>query len=353
MKKVCLLLVLLILASLLPVATTAYADSYKTLELDTTCSIELPSGCTYWRSSGGYKYYKYGSFIVSVEVMSSKLNLSSEIREYKSLGYAADYDYSKTGVRCAYGLNIESSTEAYGFVAFNSKSHGIRLLVGFNAYSSSQSNYYLHIIDSIKVYNSEPDNKGKNGWKKEGNNWRYYVNDTACTGWKKISGSWYYFDASGNMSTGWVRNSGSWYYFSSDGTMATGWKKIGSSWYYFSPAGIMATGWLRNSGSWYYFSSDGTMVTGWKKLSDGWHYFDGGAMVTGWKQIGGKWYFFKGGVIVTGWFEDKDTEWKTGQKNLWYWFDDQGIMAAGWKKIDGSWEYFDNSGVWQYTWDGK
>ncbi len=382
-RKVCFLLVLVLFVTAFPIMITAYADGYKTLELDDTCSIEIPAGSSYWKTSGGYKYYKYGQFILQISILNSTLNLSSEKNSYRSMGLEADYDYSYSSVRCVYGMEMDSKNYINALIGFNSKQHGIRLGVSFYAYSDAQSKYFLHIIDSIKVYDKggskvEPQAEEKSGWSKEGNFWRYYEKNVACTGWKQIDGKWYYFDPAGNMATGWLQGSnawyymnadgamqtgwiedgGDWYYMGADGAMRTGWVQSGNSWYLMKPGGAMATGWYSEGGKWYYFTNSGAMATGWQMISGSWYYFrSSGAMASGWQNIDGNWYYFRNsGIMATGWFEDREAEANlpADQKRaLWYWFDNKGIMAKGWKEIDGQWEMFADNGEWLYTYNGN
>ena len=380
-KKICLLLTLSLLISLFSFIPTAYADSYKTIELDDTCSIELPSACSYWKTSGGYKYYKASGFIVQIEVLNSTLSLSSEKSKYARLGLVADYDYSSTSVKCVYGLEIDDRGDAYSLIAFNSKQHGIRIGVTFNPYVNKHKNNYLHIINSIRVYDKKSDEDTKkteekkttqkSGWVQDGNDWCYYEDNAAVAGWKKISGSWYFFNSKKHMVTGWLNDKGSWYLFGTSGAMVTGWYNQGNLWYYLKATGEMSIGWAQIGGKWYYMDKDGVMATSWQKIDKTWYYFDpsgamvsgwlqsggawyyfndSGAMVTGWKQVSGAWYYFSdGGAMVTGWYEDKDIK----GNSYWYWFDKDGSMVTGWKEIDGQWEMFDDNGVWLYTWDGN
>ena len=368
-RKISLLLVLAVLVSVFAVVPTAYAAAYRTLEPDTTSSFELPSNYSYWKTEGGYKYYKAGNMVISMEVTKT-LKLADELSALKNLGISAGNDTSKDGVKCVYGLQKYSDTITYGFIRFNSKSHGIRLLVSFNPGDANEVKAFEHIITTLKVFDPKAD-----GWAYEGGYWLYYLKNKPVTGWKEIDGCWYHFTTKGHMETGWIKLSGKWYllnedgvrqtgwyksgtdwyYLKSDGVMATGWILDGTTWYFFKATGELATGWVQDGKTWYYINDDYSIQTGWMKAGDNWYYMaTSGAMVTGWMQVNDKWYYFKDtGEMLTGWFEDKDAEKKLPakqKKELWYWFDDDGSMVTGWKEINGQWEMFDDNGLWLYTW---
>ena len=208
-------------------------------------------------------------------------------------------------------------------------------------------------------YYMDASGKMQTGWLQDGGKWYYLGDDGARrTGWAEDAGSWYYMDASGVMQTGWKEIGGTWYCFSASGVMQTGWIGSGGSYWYLGDSGAMVTGWLEDNGTYYYLGDDGLMVTGWNRVGGVWYFFAAsGAMETGWVSSGGQWYYFKdSGAMATGWFRDRAAEKKLpkgSEKELWYWAEDSGAIVTGWKEIDGVWQFFDDSGLWQYTWDGN
>lgn len=60
-----------------------------------------------------------------------------------------------------------------------------------------------------------------NGWNKENNSWKYYINGKSVTDWRKISGKRYYFDENGIMLTGFHDLDGCSYYFNDSGDLQT------------------------------------------------------------------------------------------------------------------------------------
>ena len=114
----------------------------------------------------------------------------------------------------------------------------------------------------------------KNGWKKEGGKWFYYLKDVKQKGWKQIGKKWYFFKKDGSMAANewcqgyWLNKNGTWTYKNK----AT-WKKDKNGWWF------GCKGWYaRNQ---------------WQKIDDKWYYFDAkGYITTGTKKIGGKTYRF-------------------------------------------------------------
>lgn len=143
-----------------------------------------------------------------------------------------------------------------------------------------------------------------NGWQKEGDWWKYYINGSPFKdGWKLINNKWYLFDKNGAMfAETWAKRSGNWYYMDNSGAMKTGWQIINGRWYKLRADGSMAEGWYKENNHWYYLDGSGAMKTGWLKDQGGnWYYLSkpSGAMVTGTVPIDGKTYQFdKNGVCL-------------------------------------------------------
>lgn len=95
----------------------------------------------------------------------------------------------------------------------------------------------------------------KDGWKKEGGKWYYYVSGRKKIGWLTYKKRKYYLDASGVMKTGWFLDGSKWYYASDDGAVLKGWHTIKNKKYLFKPH--MITGWYKGTKSWFYFTTKG------------------------------------------------------------------------------------------------
>ncbi len=83
----------------------------------------------------------------------------------------------------------------------------------------------------------------KDGWVKEGDGWRYYLNPKMCVydTWKRDGDKWYRFDHDGYaLAEQWYYENGMWYYFAADCCMVTGLKEINGKVYYFDDQGRMA-----------------------------------------------------------------------------------------------------------------
>ena len=170
----------------------------------------------------------------------------------------------------------------------------------------------------------DPDKK--NGWKKEGSKWYYYVNDVLQKGlFTDTDGKMYYLD-------------------NSTGAMfVTGWKKVDGDWYYFK-SGVAKKGWFKYSsdGKWYYFDAvTCKMLTGIQNI-DGTNYIllsDGSLPLSKWAQFDGKWYHTdsKGAVQTNKWS-------KSGGK--WYYLGADGVMVTNCRiYIDGMYYTFDANGA--------
>lgn len=61
----------------------------------------------------------------------------------------------------------------------------------------------------------------QNGWNKENNFWKYYVNSKAVTGWRQVDGKQYCFDDNGIMLTGFYIIDDNLYYFNPSGDLQT------------------------------------------------------------------------------------------------------------------------------------
>lgn len=201
------------------------------------------------------------------------------------------------------------------------------------------------------------------GWKKIGNYWYYFDQDTAyfVTGPKDIDGKKYFFDGMGHMKTGWVRTDMdySWAWAGSDGSFVKGWRTIGDNTYYFNDDYEMLTGLVDIDGLYYNFASNGklfgkvTTKNGWVLSGNVWYYFDGnGTPATGLKTIGTKqYYLYSDGSMSTNALIDNRYFGSNGAmvKNTWIeldigkwsYFDENGLQVVGWKKINEKWYYFD------------
>ena len=121
----------------------------------------------------------------------------------------------------------------------------------------------------------------KNGWKKEGGKWFYYLKGTKQKGWKQIGKKWYFFKKDGSMAANewckgyWLNKNGTWTY-----KKKATWKKD-------------SVGWWFGCKGWYAKNQ-------WQKIDDKWYYFNAkGYIVTGTRKIGGKQYKFnKSGVCL-------------------------------------------------------
>ncbi len=147
----------------------------------------------------------------------------------------------------------------------------------------------------------------KNGWKKEGNGWKYYKDNKAYTGWHWMTSKegektphWSYFGKDGIIYTGWRymgknerEKTSHWSYFGADGWLRTGWQQMGKGtvnsfgenstkhWSYFGENGWLRTGWQamgkgtgnsygeNNSKHWSYFGANGWLRTSWQAMGKG------------------------------------------------------------------------------------
>ena len=205
---------------------------------------------------------------------------------------------------------------------------------------------------------------GYTGWKKEGQNWYYYLLGDLQTGWIEAGGSWYYLDSDGVMQTGWQRTDGNWYYLNPDGSRKSGWLQLNDTWYWLDSDGVMQTGVVRIGGSTYFFNSDGAMQkTGWQKSENIWYYLgSSGAAKTGWLQLGNTWYYLNGkGEMQTGWLQlgnaryylASSGEMQTGwlpQNGIWYYLSGSGAAKTGWLQLGNTWYYLNSKGEMQTGW---
>ena len=205
---------------------------------------------------------------------------------------------------------------------------------------------------------------GYTGWKKEGQNWYYYLLGDMQTGWIDADGHWYYLDADGVMQTGWQGVDGNWYYLNPDGSRKSGWLQLNDTWYWLASDGIMQTGAVWIGGFTYFFNSDGAMQKeGWQKSGNIWYYLgSSGAAETGWLKLGNTWYYLNGkGEMQTGWLQSGNTryylagsgEMQTGwlaQNGIWYYLSESGAMQTGWLKLGNTWYYLNGKGEMQTGW---
>ena len=98
-------------------------------------------------------------------------------------------------------------------------------------------------------------------------------------------------------------------------------------------------GWQKWDGKWYYCTGTGatSFATGWRTIDKAKYYFDKyGIMQTGWQKIGGKIYFLNAdGKMQDGWYNPSGYD--------WYYFEN-GVLVTGWKKIGGKTYYFRPTG---------
>ena len=97
------------------------------------------------------------------------------------------------------------------------------------------------------------------GWRLIDDQWYYFKDSGAmAVGWVQISGSWYYFSASGKMQTGWRTIDGKTYFFKSSGIMAANewcqgyWLNANGTWTYKYKAS-----WKKDSKGWWYEDTNG------------------------------------------------------------------------------------------------
>lgn len=80
---------------------------------------------------------------------------------------------------------------------------------------------------------------GIEGWKFEGNNWKYYKEDKALKAWQQLNNKWYFFNEDGSLKTGWhLDATNNWYFLdssknSNEGMLLSGWQWIDGYCYYF------------------------------------------------------------------------------------------------------------------------
>lgn len=203
--------------------------------------------------------------------------------------------------------------------------------------------------------------KVKEGWQGENNNWRFYEHNKPVINWKKIQGKWYYFNKDGNRlsnttfdgyvfnkdgvmaENGWNFINGKWYFASSSGKISQNkWEKIADSWYYFDKDGIMLSNTTFDS---YLLTKSGAMATnGWAKIDQNWYYATSSGKISQdkWEKINGSWYYFdKKGIMLSS------TTFKG------YLFNNSGAMADNsWVKIKDTWFYANASGKFvQNKWE--
>lgn len=120
---------------------------------------------------------------------------------------------------------------------------------------------------SVDVQTSTEENVEtvKNGLKKEGGKYYYYVNGKKVKRtWKKINGKRYYFTSKYFAATGCFKVSGKLFVFRSNGQLAESSKpaiiNVGSSSYYVNKNGVAATGWLKIGKKLYYAGTAGKLM---------------------------------------------------------------------------------------------
>lgn len=196
--------------------------------------------------------------------------------------------------------------------------------------------YYFSLVDGYMVHESQeiegvwyginPDGTRANGFVKEENGTRYYVDGLYVTDWQEINGERYYFaKENGIMVTGNYEISGYIHTFAEDGRYTPytglkndvygtkyyvndiyqkGWQEIDGEKYYFSRVdGYMVCNSQNIEGMWYGITHEGKLAKGFLKDNDGTRYYDDNShYVTGWQEIAGERYYFvkATGLMVTG-----------------------------------------------------
>ena len=98
--------------------------------------------------------------------------------------------------------------------------------------------------------------------------------------------------------------------------------------------------WQSWGGNWYYCTGTGasSFAVGWKQIGKPWYYFNQyGIMLTGWQKIDGKIYFLNAdGKMQDGWYNPSGYDW---------FFFESGALVTGWKKIGTKWYYFEPNGT--------
>ena len=217
--------------------------------------------------------------------------------------------------------------------------------------------------------------KVKEGWQGENNNWRFYEHNKPVINWKKIQGKWYYFNKDGNRlsnttfdgyvfnkdgvmaENGWNFINGKWYFASSSGKISQNkWEKIADSWYYFDKDGIMLSNTTFDS---YLLTKSGAMATnGWAKIDQNWYYATSSGKISQdkWEKINGSWYYFdKKGIMLSsttfkGYLFNNsgamaDNSW-VKIKDTWFYANASGKFVQNkWEKISGSWYSFAQDGA--------
>ena len=98
--------------------------------------------------------------------------------------------------------------------------------VDYRYFLKSKEDFYHHgelpDYTAKEAYVPEPsDIETKNGWKQEGEELYYYLDDKIVTGWLYHEGKWYYFKQDGTLQRGWMKMGKIWYYLGEDGARKT------------------------------------------------------------------------------------------------------------------------------------
>gem|GEM_PF-6383739 len=171
------------------------------------------------------------------------------------------------------------------------------------------------------------------GWKKVGNEWRFFKNGASVTNsWQKDGSGWMYLDSNGRITkSNWAKDSKGYCWLEANGyvSTATKWVKRGGDWYHITKGYRDQNKWMKDSKGWCYLGADGKMVTnGWAKDSKGycWIASDGYMPVaTKWIKYDGGWYH------ITKGYRDQ-SKWMKDSKG-WCWLQADGRMLTnGWAK---------------------
>lgn len=195
--------------------------------------------------------------------------------------------------------------------------------------------YYFSRVDGYMVresqilegqwYGINPDGTRAEGFFKDNEGTRYYVDGIYLTGWQELDGKKYYFaKENGYMVTGEYEISGIIHRFDKDGVYTptngfyneengtryyvndiyqTGWIEIDGEYYYFSRmTGYLVRGSQTIDGQWYGITNDGKRANGFLKDKDGTRYYNNGIYISGWQEIAGERYYFAKdtGIMAVG-----------------------------------------------------
>ena len=227
----------------------------------------------------------------------------------------------------------------------------------FNSYGEMQTGSFK-TKDGSKLFASASGKIQKDGWYKDSDGKRYYIDGTSCvTGVVYIDGKWNLFRTDGSwmkeipsMERGWVNCDGTYYYLEKGEVVCNTEKFINGKLYSFDKTGKMRKNEMY--GEYFFQNSGAALMNGWAEdiITPGVvRYYDeyGKCVQEGWKKIDGKWYYFEcDGRIRVG-------ERAQGDKLIdgkIYHFDSNGAsdgkgvaVVNGWNLIGGNYYYIENN----------